>query len=140
MSRKVRDVMTKDLVCMPADTTIKKAAEVMRDNDIGDVVVTSEAGRVCGIATDRDLVVRAVSQGATPDEVTLGDVCSQHVIVMSPSDSVKDAVALMRDEALRRLVVVDGGRPVGIVSLGDLARERDPQSALADISSAEPNT
>ena len=59
---------------------------------------------------------------------------------LAPADSVEDAVRVMRDKALRRLPICDGDQPVGVVSLGDLAIERDPDSALADISTAPPNS
>jgi CBS domain-containing protein len=140
MGKKVRELMATSPVCLSASASIKKAADAMRTHNIGDVIVTREDGTLYGIATDRDLVVRAISEGAAPDEVTLGEICSPHVSVISPEGSAKDAVAMMRKEALRRLVVVDGDRPVGILSLGDLAMERDPDSALADISLADPNS
>jgi CBS domain-containing protein len=85
-----------------------------------------------------DIVVRAVADDRNPAEVRLGDICSRELTTVDASASVKDAVELMRKQALRRLPVVEAGRPVGIVSLGDLAIERDPGSTLADISAASP--
>jgi len=111
----------------------------MREADIGDVMVHDD-GRVCGIVTDRDIVVRAVADHLAPDEVTIGEICSRELAALSPADSVDDAVRVMRDRALRRLPVMDGDRPVGIVSLGDLALVRDPGSALGTIRGAAPNT
>jgi CBS domain-containing protein len=115
------------------------AARVMRDSDIGDVIVI-EGGSVCGIVTDRDIVVRGIASGKDPATTRLGEICSKDVTTMSSDTPVEEAVRLMRDRAIRRLPVVDGDRPVGVVSLGDLAVERDPSSALADISEAPPNT
>ena len=94
---------------------------------------------VCGIVTDRDLVVRALAERVDPQQVALRDICTQQVTTVQPDTSVDEAVKLMRENALRRLPVVDGKRPVGVVSLGDLATTQDPNSALADISSAAPN-
>lgn len=131
--------MSSDPVCLPAGSTVAAAAAAMRDADIGNVIVQDD-GQVCGIVTDRDIVVRVVADGRAPDTVKLGEICSQDLTVVSPNDDVDDAVALMRGRALRRLPVVDGGRPVGIVSLGDLAVERDPESALGGISAAPANT
>ena len=113
--------------------------EAMREADIGDVIVI-ENNRVCGIVTDRDIVVRTVAEARDPATTTLADICSHPLLSVSPTDSVEHAVRLMRTHALRRLPVVEGGQPVGIVSLGDLAVERDPGSALGDISSTPPNT
>ena len=106
---------------------------------IGDVVVLQD-GNMCGIATDRDIVVRAIANGKDPATTPIGEICGKDVTTLSFDTTIDDAVVLMRDKALRRLPVVDDGFPVGIVSLGDLALKRDPRSALADISGAPANT
>jgi CBS domain-containing protein len=110
----------------------------MRDKDIGDVIVT-DGDRIAGIATDRDIVVRAVADGKNPSQTTLRDVATMDPTTVSPTDSVDDAIRIMREKAVRRLPVCENGRPVGIVSLGDLAMERDQKSVLADVSAAPPN-
>jgi CBS domain-containing protein len=138
MAQLVRDVMTPNPTALPATSSLVEAALAMRDFDVGDVLVLDN-GRVCGIVTDRDIVVRAIANGNYPATVTLGEICSRDLTTLSPTDSVEDAVSLMRQKAIRRLPVVEHGRPVGIVSLGDLAVEKDPDSALSDISSAPPN-
>ena len=69
----------------------------------------------------------------------MGDICSRDLTTVAPTDSLGHAVTLMRDKAVRRLPVVEGGSVVGIVSIGDLAVDRDRRSALADISAAPPN-
>jgi signal-transduction protein with cAMP-binding, CBS, and nucleotidyltransferase domain len=107
----------------------------MRDTQIGDVVVI-EHNEVCGIVTDRDIVVRTVAERRDPATTTLADICSHSLVTVRPTDSVEEAVRLMRTHAIRRLPVVDGGQAVGIVSLGDLEVERDPRSALGGISGA----
>jgi CBS domain-containing protein len=124
---------------MAAGFRLDDAARRMKDRNIGDVIVLDGAV-VCGVVTDRDIVVRAVAEGLDPKSTTLGEICSRELVTVHPDDSVKDAVQLMRAHALRRLPVLDGFNPVGIVSIGDLAIERDAGSALADISSAAPNT
>ena len=137
MAQTIQDVMTPDPTILPTTSTLADAARAMRDGDIGDVLV-EQNGTLCGIVTDRDIVVRAVAEARDPHDVRLGDICTPQVTALSPGDSVEDAVALMRRQALRRLPVCEQGRAVGIVSLGDLAVERDPGSALADISAAPP--
>lgn len=135
----VADVMTANPKTLEEDATLLEAAQLMRREDIGDVLLTKD-GRCTGIVTDRDIVVRAVAKGKLPDETKLIEVASEEVVTLSPSDAVAQAVAQMRDKAIRRVPVVDDdGRPVGIVSIGDLAVERDSDSALADISAAPPN-
>ena len=136
---RVAEVMSPNPVSLDADRSLWDAARQMRDSDIGDVVVLKD-GNICGIATDRDIVVRAVADGKDPRATTIGEVCSKEVTTLLLDTSIDDAVALMRDKALRRLPVVQDGMPVGIVSLGDLAMKQDPRSALADISGAPANT
>ena len=147
MAESVREVMTANPTTLSMNATVADAARVMRDHDIGDVMVLDEGDVLCGIVTDRDLVVRAVASDRLPAEVQIGEICSRVLTTIDIDASVKDAVSLMRDEALRRLPVVDKGLPVvdkgkpaGIVSLGDLAVDRDPSSMLADISAAPVNT
>ena len=134
----VRDVMTKNVVTCQAGDNLAQAARKMRDEDIGAVLVMKDS-KLCGIVTDRDIAIRAVADGKDPNQVKLSDVCSQEVVSITPDKPVNEAVKMMRDKALRRLPVVDGGKAVGIVSIGDLAVERDGKSVLASISAAEPN-
>lgn len=136
----VKDVMTKDPVACEATATAKEAATAMRDRDMGAVIVQRD-GKVCGIVTDRDIVVRAVAEGRAPESVKLGDICSRDMTAVSPGESLDEAVKIMRDKAIRRLPVVDSkGQAVGMISIGDLAMERDSKSVLAGISAAPPNT
>jgi CBS domain-containing protein len=137
MPTTVRDVMTSNPIVYPATASLAEAARGMREYDIGDVLVDLE-GKV-GIVTDRDIVVRAVAEGLAPDSVSLGDICSEVLVKLAPSDTLEKAGQLMREYALRRVPVCDDGRAVGIVTLGDLAIERDGQSVLAAISASPPN-
>ena len=140
MTEYIRDVMTTNPETLPESTTVREAAETMRANDIGDVVIVDDNGAISGILTDRDIVVRVVAEGRDPRVTRIGDIASRELTAASPDDPVDRAVQLMRERAIRRLPVVDKGKPVGIVSIGDLALDRDPDSALADISAATPNT
>ena len=135
----LQDVMTRDPIVFEATTPVVDAARAMRDNDTGDVLVQRD-GSLCGIVTDRDIVVRGVAQDIDPSSAPVGDLCTKDVTALRPEDSIADAVRVMREQALRRLPVVDeSGQPVGIVSIGDLAIEADPGSVLSDISAAAPN-
>jgi CBS domain-containing protein len=138
MALLVRDLMTPHPVTLPATSSLVEAALAMRDFDVGTVLVLDD-GRVCGIVTDRDIVVRGIASGNYPATMKLGEICSRELTTLSPTDRIEDAVALMREKAIRRLPVVEGGQPVGIVSLGDLVVEEEPDSALNDISAAPPN-
>jgi CBS domain-containing protein len=134
----VREVMTPNPVKIPKTGTVAEAARLMLGADIGDVIVV-DGDRMVGVLTDRDIVVRAVALDLDPDETTVGSICSAEVTCVEPGTTLVDAVRTMRREAIRRLPVVSDGRAVGMVSLGDLALDLDPDSALADISAAAPN-
>ena len=134
----IRDVMTPEPITVTPTMTIEQAARRMRDAGIGNVVVLN-GGQITGILTDRDIVVRAVAEGWNPADTPVGEVASQDLTTISPDDTIDDAVILMRERSIRCLPVVEHGRPVGIVSLGDLALERNPESALGEISAAPPN-
>ena len=130
--------MTTRLVTMDGNDTLTAAAQEMRDSAIGDVVVTA-GDDVVGIVTDRDITVRAVAENMDPNTTRLNQVTSKDVVTVSQYDDAVAAADLMRTYAVRRLPVIEDGKLVGLVSMGDLAVEREPQSVLADISADEPN-
>ena len=134
----VEEMMAPDPIALPQTASVFDAAQKMRDASIGNVVVLN-GQKVCGIVTDRDIVVRALATGRDARSTRLADICSRELTTLSPEDSVETAVRLMRQHAVRRLPVVKGDRPVGILTLGDLAIEKDGESALADVSAAPPN-
>ncbi len=138
MARLIRDVMTSGPRTLAATQTVGEAARIMRQDDIGDVLI-EENGKPCGIVTDRDIVVRAIALGKNPDETPLKEICTKQLVSLKPDDSVDEAVRLMRERAIRRVPVMDDGKPIGIVSLGDLAVERDQRSVLGQVSAASPN-
>jgi CBS domain-containing protein len=135
MAQPVRDVMTPNPVILEATATVAEAAQQMRDEDVGDVLV-QEDGKLCGIVTDRDIVVRCVAESEEPSSCTLADLCTEELVTIEAESSIDEAVMLMKRHAVRRVPVMEGERVVGIVSLGDLAIARDPDSALGQISAA----
>jgi CBS domain-containing protein len=137
VAEQIRDVMTEDLVTLPADASVVDASREMQQRDIGDVLVV-DGDRLIGMLTDRDIVLRAIAEGYDPNDTPIGDVATMDIATLSPDADLGEAVAIMREAAVRRVPVVDGERPVGIVSIGDLAIEQDEGSALAEISAAEP--
>ncbi|WP_199430555.1 CBS domain-containing protein [Qaidamihabitans albus] len=139
MAQLVRELMTADPEVLPRDAPVRQAAQRMRDRGIGDVLVVDD-GRLCGVVTDRDIVVRALAERDDLSGTELREVCSEQLITASPNEEAGNAIARMREHAIRRVAVVDEGRPVGVFSIGDAAIERDPRSALSDISAAPANT
>jgi CBS domain-containing protein len=138
MTQKIREIMTESPVTMDVTGSVSDAAKAMQRNGIGDVIVVRD-GRIHGLVTDRDLVVRVVAEDRDPKSTRVGEVCSPDPACLSPDDDVSSAVQLVRERAVRRIPIVEGDRPVGVLSIGDLAIERDSRSALADISAAAPN-
>jgi signal-transduction protein with cAMP-binding, CBS, and nucleotidyltransferase domain len=111
----------------------------MKDMNVGAVLVVNDDA-LYGIVTDRDIAIRVVAVGRNPERTRLGDICSREARTLGPESKVRDAVSMMREHAVRRIPIVEQNRPVGIVALGDLAMDRDPQSTLAAISSVQPTT
>ncbi|MGI8617135.1 MAG: CBS domain-containing protein [Actinomycetota bacterium] len=133
MGQQVKEVMTPGPITLDRDASLAEAARLMRDRGIGDVIVV-EGDDAEGIVTDRDIVIRGVAEGADPNTTRLGQVLSGDLTSVAPDDPVERALELMREKAVRRLPVLEGGKPVGVVSLGDLAIQQDAGSVLADIS------
>jgi CBS domain-containing protein len=138
MAQSIREVMTADPRTVESGATVAEAAREMRDGDVGSVVVI-ENGKVAGIITDRDIAVRVVAQGLDPDATRVSEAATMPPVTLTVDQSVDDAIRLVREQEIRRIVVVQDDRAAGIVSLGDLAIERDTDSALADIASEPPN-
>lgn len=138
MASTVAEIMARDLEVIDGDLSVREAARRMRSADAGSVIVL-DRGQLAGILTDRDIVVRVVAEDRDLD-IAVREVCSgEDLATVTPDTSIEDAVEVMRERAVRRLPVVEDDHVVGIVSIGDLAIDRDERSALADISAAIPN-
>jgi CBS domain-containing protein len=126
----IREVMTPNPRCVAPGDPIQNAARIMRDEDTGAVPVV-ENGRILGMVTDRDIVIRAVAEGAKLDGPVRG-IVSPDVVCATPEMSTRDASKLMAEHQVRRLPVVENDRLVGIVSLGDLAVKEGRDSRTGD--------
>lgn len=129
--RRLEDVMVKDLTTIDAGATIMDAAQRMRDANVG-VLPVVEGGRLRGVLTDRDIVIRAVSRGVNPSSARVSECLSENLVTGQPDWSVDEAMRVMSARQIGRLPVVDGsGRLVGMVTLSSLAlRGRDQDEAL----------
>jgi CBS domain-containing protein len=117
----VAEVMTRQIVYLPEATMLDEAAQAMRDQAIGDVVVTSGPTMI-GVVTDRDIVIRAVAENLQMRQTSLGAITSRELIMVEQSATVEEAVRAMRERGVRRLLVCDSDRKVvGILSLSDVA-------------------
>src|SRR5687767_14514327 len=135
MASTIREFMTPDPITVSCDDTVVDAARKMRDADVGPVLVM-DGDTVRGILTDRDIVVRGLADGQDVSTLKVSAVATLDVECLSPDDDTNRAIELMRTKAIRRIPILEDGRPVGIVSIGDLAIDLDSHSALADISAA----
>jgi len=138
MTRKVQEIMSAAPVCMAASESVSAAAKAMKDRGIGTVLVLS-GGRLAGLVTDRAIAIRVLAENRDPLTTRLGDICSSELAMLSPDDDVETAIRIVRYRAVRRLPVIADGTPVGVVSIGDLALDRDERSVLSEISAARSN-
>jgi CBS domain-containing protein len=125
-------VMTPEPILLPGNATTFEAARALRDSHHDAVIVTEAHG--LGIATAEDIALGVVAEGGDLGHVEISSVCMHNVVALAPSQSIGEAIHLMRERAFRRLPVVDDGTPVGIVSLGGLALERDLDGDLGSDS------
>ncbi|MFL5735218.1 MAG: CBS domain-containing protein [Chloroflexia bacterium] len=130
---KVKDVMTKDPETVGPGAYIGDVAKLMRDLDVGIIPVVSN-DELKGVITDRDITIRVTAAGLNPFEVTVQDFTSPNPISVSPDDDVEKARELMSNEQIRRLLVTEGNKLVGIISLGDLAtKDRAEDTATGEV-------
>ncbi|AQZ64951.1 CBS domain protein [[Actinomadura] parvosata subsp. kistnae] len=126
-----RDVMSTGAECIGAHETLDRAAQMMRNSDVGALPVCGPDDRVTGIITDRDIVIKCVAAGHDPARVTAGELATGLVWVASDA-TVEEALARMEEHQIKRLPVMDGGRIVGMISEADLARHL-PDDQLAEF-------
>jgi CBS domain-containing protein len=118
---KVKDAMHRNAEWVEPTTTVSALAKKMRDLDVGSLPV-GENDRLVGMVTDRDIAIRAVAEGADPNQVTARDIMSKGIVYCRDDEELEDAVRIMEQKQIRRLPVIDGNkRMVGILSLGDVS-------------------
>ena len=136
---KLRDYMTQQVIRIDPEESVAVAARTLARNNIGCVPVCGRDGKLRGVVTDRDLVIRCMASGRKPEETKVQDVMTSAVVTAGPDMDAGEAARLMGRNQIRRLPVVDGGRLCGMVSLGDLAVKEESapaaERALAHISS-----
>ena len=134
----VKEVMTREVMTVGPDASLYEVARIMRDDDIGSVLIT-EGHDVLGVVTDRDLVVRGIAEHRDVMMTRAREVMSEAVFCCTEDAPIEDVLAEMADEQVRRVPVLNGARHlVGVVSLGDLsqAKARSAGDVLKEISRA----
>ena len=134
----VRDLMNPSVVSIAPGESAALAARLLSRHNIGSLPVCGEEGGLRGIVTDRDIVTRCVAAEEDPAQVKVRDIMTRNCAVVSPDDDAREATRLMAARQVRRLPVLEGGKVVGMVSLGDLAKCRqfdmEASKALSEIS------
>jgi CBS domain-containing protein len=118
----VKEIMTKDIASLKSDDTIEKAAQLMKQYDVGSIPVCNQ-NNVVGIVTDRDITLRCVATGQDVKNQKVCDIMTENPVVGSPEMNVNDAVKIMSEKQIRRLPIVENNSLVGIVALGDISLE-----------------
>jgi CBS domain-containing protein len=122
MRTKIADVMTQRPRAVTAQMTVREAARLMDEEDVGSLPVVDEGDRLIGIVTDRDVAVRVVGRGLDSDTTVIGDVASRDVVALTPDDDLDDALRLMAREQVRRVpIVVRENQLVGMLAQADVA-------------------
>ena len=139
---KITEIMTTDVETCPSEMTLQEVASKMLDLDVGSIPVT-ENGKLRGIITDRDIVIRGIASQISLDS-PVSQILSSEIVTGTKDMSVEDAADLMAKHQIRRLPIVENDEVVGMVSLGDIAvkdpSDEDAKIALEDISDpAEPD-
>ena len=128
-----REIMTPDADWITADTPISEAARMMSEEDFGALPVCDGKGRLLGMVTDRDLVVKVMARGRDPQTTTVGEIADQpEVVTIGADDPAEEAIKTMKKHRVRRLPVIDGTDLVGMVSQADIARSM-PNSKVGDL-------
>lgn len=135
----VKDLMNTSVVSVAPEESAALAARLLSRHNVGVLPVCGSDGRIKGIVTDRDIVLRCVAAESDPETTQVRDIMTKTVVTVSPDDDVREATRLMAREKVRRLPVASNKRLVGILSLGDMARtnayDMEASKALSEISS-----
>jgi CBS domain-containing protein len=115
-----KDIMKTNVVTVPPSTLVTEAATMMREENIGSLVVVGVDKKLLGIITDRDIVVSVVANSESPLEVLVGDVMTSELITVQENESIFEVLRVLGKNSIRRVPVMRGGRLVGIVSVDDL--------------------
>lgn len=128
-----RELMTRNIKTVRRDSPVREVAQVMKDEDCGVVPIVDEQGRLVGLVTDRDLVIRAFTGAKTPDVVRVGDVMTDDVQAVTPDEDIHSIIEVMGRRQVRRVPVVDrDDRLLGLISMGDIANRADYDEELQE--------
>ncbi|MBC7127496.1 MAG: CBS domain-containing protein [Candidatus Methanosuratincola petrocarbonis] len=119
--KKVKELMTKDVVTINKEKTIVEAAQIIGDKGVGSLVITDN-GNIVGVLTERDMITKCIAKGCDPSKTKVSEIMSSPVVAIDPEADIIDAAKLMVSKMIRRLPVLDGGKLVGIITTYDLVK------------------
>ncbi len=128
---KVSDIMTKNVIGISPEESAEVAARTLTHYNIGALPVCGDDGKLCGLVTDRDLVIRCMASGKQPTQTKVRNVMTGQVLSVNPDMEASAAAQLMGSRQVRRLPVVENGKLCGMISLGDIARREENQNLAA---------
>lgn len=133
--KRARDIMTANPQCVTPSDSVQRAAEIMRDSDVGVVPVVDDQGsmRLAGVITDRDIAVRVVAEGRNSGDLRLSDVMSSRISSVGPDDDLDRVMDVMKREKVRRVPVCEGDRLVGIIAQADVATDGASDRKTGDV-------
>ena len=129
---KARDIMTPGAICARSSDTVREAAATMADQQVGALPICGEDGRLKGMLTDRDIVVKAIAKGRNPSECTASEFAEGKPVTVGADDDAREILRTMGQHQVRRLPVIDGHDLVGMVALADVARAL-PDQPVGDV-------
>ena len=130
-----QDIMHMGAECIGEHESLHKAAQRMRDLDVGALPICGDDDRLHGIITDRDIVIKCIAAGGDPATMTAGDLAQGKPVTIDAAADVSEVLAVMEDHRIRRLPVIESHRLVGMISEADLARHL-PDQAVAGFAAA----
>lgn len=135
----IRDLMTKNVISICENEPVEAAAKLMKQYNIGSLPVHNESGKLRGIITDRDIVLRYVASSRENEKIDVGEIMTRNIIMADSNDRPAEVVRKMGDRQIRRVPIANEGRLVGMLSLADVARndsfKMETADALSEISS-----
>jgi CBS domain-containing protein len=130
--RRCREIMTRNVTTAAPEMTLREVAVLLRETDVGALPVVSE-GKLAGIITDRDIVVRAVAEGIDTNSVTAAEIMTAEVFSAGPDTFVFEAIRLMGDKQIRRVPVInETGELCGMIAMADIALEMEDEKEIAE--------
>ncbi|MCB2305169.1 CBS domain-containing protein [Clostridium estertheticum] len=130
---KISEIMTKEVISLSVDDTVERAAQIMKEYNIGSIPVNTKGRGLVGIITDRDIILRCVAEGKDIKVQKIREIMTSNPVVGDENINVNDATRIMGERQIRRLPITSNNELIGIVTLGDLALETTLKQETTDV-------